>query len=66
MDIQPGDRSETCGGLMKPVSALKKGDDVYLAQVCERCNFERAARTVADDSFEAILEIMSGKVGSSQ
>ena len=41
VDINPGDRAEKCGGMMKPIGALKIGDSYSIIHQCEKCGFER-------------------------
>ncbi len=57
VDVNPGDRAATCGGLMEPIDAeLKKGEWVILHR-CVICGFERKNKTVPDDDFDAILKL---------
>ena len=58
VDVHPGDRAETCGGMMAPVGIDMKNGEYIIDYVCERCGAKR--RKVADinDNFEAILAIV--------
>lgn len=52
VDVNPGDRSEICGGLMRPVSVNGSHGRWRLTHRCERCgiervNFARSQETVA-------------------
>ena len=42
VDINPGDRTAICGGLMRPVSVDRIHGRLRLTHRCERCGFERA------------------------
>ncbi|OHA34705.1 MAG: hypothetical protein A2928_03685 [Candidatus Taylorbacteria bacterium RIFCSPLOWO2_01_FULL_45_15b] len=41
VDVNPGDRADTCGGLMSPVRYEKKHGEMKVIHVCEICAFER-------------------------
>ena len=57
VDVNPGDRAEVCGGLMKPISVLKIGKEYSIIQQCVRCGFERKNKMLAEDDFESLLKI---------
>lgn len=57
VDVNPGDRAEVCGGLMKPISVIKKGDEYSVVQQCLRCGFERKNKVLSGDDFESLLKI---------
>jgi hypothetical protein len=57
VDINPGDRREKCGGMMRPVSVEKKSEGYIVLQKCERCNFERKNKIGKEDSFETAIAI---------
>ena len=60
VDINPGDRAESCHGLMEPMSvALREGEYVILHR-CTKCKFERKQRTRKEDNFEVILDLSRG------
>ena len=39
VDIDPGDRANTCGGLMKPIAIEKKGKEYIIKHKCIKCGF---------------------------
>ena len=58
-DRRPGDRRETCGGLMEPVGIrYKAGKGLQIIHRCVLCGAERVNKVAADsvqpDSIEAI------------
>lgn len=57
MDINPGDRLSTCGGMMQPIWVEKDGEDFAILHRCEICGHTKRNRRQADDSFEALLKI---------
>lgn len=65
VDIQPGDRAATCGGLMEPVALLGSvGKGWSLLHRCVDCGFERRNRTAEDDPaqpdrWDRLIEVSS-------
>jgi len=59
VDVNPGDREESCGGMMEPIAVEVKGDDYLLIHRCTQCGAIRRNTTSAGDDFERILEIVS-------
>lgn len=57
VDINPGDRSESCGGLMEPVGIEKRGDDYLIIHKCQKCGIKKKNKSSKDDSFEEILKL---------
>jgi len=57
VDIHPGDRANTCGGLMRPVRTEGTVAKYFIIHECARCGAE--ARNVFGkcDSVEALLDI---------
>ena len=58
VDINPGDRLNSCGGMMKPISVELKSGEYILLQKCEKCGFEKKNKTALKDNFEAILALV--------
>jgi len=57
VDIDPGDRRATCGGMMEPVSYENiKGDDRVVHR-CLACRHKKANRISPDDKIDAILQL---------
>lgn len=57
VDINPGDRAEKCGGMMKPVGLDKKGEVFSVVQVCEKCGHERKNKLEKGDSFDEAIKL---------
>ncbi|MCK2244010.1 MULTISPECIES: RNHCP domain-containing protein [unclassified Crossiella] len=55
VDVNPGDRAATCGGLMPPVAAGIHKDAYFVVQRCEKCGHQRRNKTAPRDSRETIL-----------
>lgn len=57
VDIDPGDRASSCGGLMEPIDTeTKKGEFRVLVQ-CNKCGFSRWSRIVSDDSMDEYFSV---------
>ncbi len=61
VDINPGDRKNDCGGLMKPVDAYFKSQQWYLEQKCQKCGTVNVIKVLLEDNQEAIREILDKK-----
>lgn len=60
VDINPGDRSSTCHGILKPIGMeLAKKDKLKIVYKCNKCNMIKRNVTADDDNFDKILEIMA-------
>lgn len=57
VDVNPGDRADDCGGMMKPVSYQKIGGKEKILHQCQVCGFERINKVEKEDNIEAILKI---------
>lgn len=57
VDINPGDRSCECNGLMKPVEILQKNGEFVILQKCQKCGFERKNKVNEKDDYKKIMEI---------
>ncbi len=58
VDVIPGDRMDTCRGLLDPVAVVLRGGDEVLVHRCRRCGEERVVR-VLDDDDRAALEAVA-------
>lgn len=57
VDIFPGDRLESCGGLMEPISCVKENGQERLVQRCRSCGKVRKNKVQSEDDFEALLAL---------
>ena len=60
VDINPGDRLELCGGLMKPVGVEVKGHSYIILHQCKKCGFKKRNKTAPNDNFEEIIKLSGG------
>lgn len=57
VDINPGDRSNDCNGLLRPVSIEKFKDTFKIIYTCEKCNKEHKNIMACDDDMNLIIEL---------
>lgn len=57
VDNDPGDRENSCGGLMKPyrVETTKVGE--FLVFKCEKCKEEKRNKVSPEDDFDEVLKV---------
>lgn len=57
VDIDPGDRKSSCGGLMEPIGVTKKGRDYIILHQCTKCGLQKPNKAVKDDNFQIIVQV---------
>ena len=57
VDINPGDRSNSCKGLLKPIEIEKFKDTYKIIYKCEKCNAIHKNIIAKDDDINTIIEI---------
>ena len=57
VDINPGDRLATCGGMMKPIMIEIKNGEYIIVHHCIKCDFEKKNKSSKNDNFEVLLKI---------
>jgi hypothetical protein len=57
LDINPGDRANTCHGLLEPISIEKFKDSFKIIYKCTKCRKLHKNKTSVDDNFEEILKL---------
>lgn len=62
VDIDPGDRAATCGGLMQPTELLISNKGEVIVHVCTKCGFTRNNKTVPQDNRKKIIQLSAGIV----
>lgn len=61
VDVGPGDRQESCGGMMRPV-ALEGSTPTYrIVHRCERCGVQRRVTVADTDEPDALVALAKGK-----
>ncbi len=64
VDVNPGDRAESCGGLMEPVGIEIKNGRYILIHRCLKCGFTRKNKVDDADDFNAVLEVARRQTNS--
>ncbi|MDR3642567.1 MAG: RNHCP domain-containing protein [Candidatus Doudnabacteria bacterium] len=57
VDFFPGDRQNTCGGLMEPVGLELRKKQYHLTHQCQKCGELTHCKTVDSDSIEALTKL---------
>lgn len=61
VDIDPGDRMESCRGLMEPVNAEESNGGWSLIHKCQKCGAIRKNKISKEDNFDEIIKASSFK-----
>ncbi len=59
VDKNPGDREETCKGLLVPIDFEKYKDTYKIIYKCEKCNMIRKNIMARDDNFDYLVKLSS-------
>ena len=51
VDINPGDRASSCGGLMCPDRVIMEKGAFEVIHVCEKCGHQKQNKTAKDDNL---------------
>jgi len=58
VDILPGDRKETCHGLLKPIGIEKnRKSDFKIIYECQKCHAIRKNKIANDDDMDIIIKL---------
>ncbi|TSC67075.1 MAG: hypothetical protein G01um101472_539 [Parcubacteria group bacterium Gr01-1014_72] len=57
VDMHPGDRANTCRGMMEPVGVLGGTGKWRIAHHCTRCGGERRVNAAPEDDFKKLLAL---------
>jgi len=57
VDINPGDRSNKCKGLLEPVGIEKFKNTYKIIYKCKKCNELHKNIIATDDNFDLIIEL---------
>ncbi len=57
VDIDPGDRLNACGGLMKPLYVSYTNTDKYIIHKCLTCGFEKRNVLSEKDSIDTMIKV---------
>ena len=57
VDINPGDRLNSCKGLLKPIGIEKFKDSYKIIYKCEKCGKTHKNIVANDDNFDVIIDL---------
>ncbi len=62
IDNNPGDRSNNCKGILRPIDIEKSKKDTFkIIYKCDKCGLIKKNKMALDDNYDMILKIMSNK-----
>ncbi len=56
VDVNPGDRKESCGGMMEPIGVERSRTKIIIIHRCTKCGKQRRVSASSDD-YDAIDKI---------
>lgn len=59
VDINPGDRAATCGGLMKPTALENENGEYVITHTCEKCKYSKRNKISSTDNFDTVVKVAS-------
>ena len=57
VDINPGDRAESCGGMMEPAKIDFEKGKYLINHKCVKCGFKKRKGVEKNDDFDAVIVI---------
>jgi hypothetical protein len=57
VDINPGDRAESCGGMMEPIEVEFKSGNFDIIQQCQKCGAVKRNKVAEDDNPEILIAL---------
>jgi hypothetical protein len=57
VDVNPGDRASSCGGLMRPVGVYHNRKSFIIAYECEKCHAKKNVIAASGDNEELLFEL---------
>ena len=59
VDVNPGDRAESCDGLMEPIGLENKNGAFLVIHKCTRCGCYRKNKAQVGDDFDKLISLSS-------
>lgn len=57
VDVNPGDRANSCQGMMEPVRIEQKKGKRIIVHSCVECQKEKSNKVAKNDDFQMILKV---------
>ncbi|MFH1455153.1 MAG: RNHCP domain-containing protein [bacterium] len=58
VDINPGDRAESCWGMMEPIKIDSQKGKYFINFKCVKCGIQKRKGVEKNDNFEAVIAIV--------
>lgn len=58
LDVNPGDRLNSCKGILRPIGVDKFKDTYKIVYKCDKCNELHRNIMANDDDFDKIIDVM--------
>ncbi|HOD01345.1 MAG TPA: RNHCP domain-containing protein [bacterium] len=62
VDVTPGDRKNTCRGLMEPIGVEIKDGERIIVHRCTKCGEIKRCKSSPRDNFEAVLQVIQKQI----
>ncbi len=59
VDINPGDRKESCGGAMEPIETYYESDSWFVIHKCKKCGEKKKIKLNKRDNLRVVEEVIS-------
>lgn len=57
VDVNPGDRAATCGGMMRPTNVENEKGEYIITHTCELCGHTKRNKVSAEDDFDTVVQL---------
>lgn len=57
VDINPGDRAASCGGLMAPTSLENENGEYVITHTCHKCKYSKRNKLSLNDNFDTVVKV---------
>ncbi|MFA7193691.1 MAG: RNHCP domain-containing protein [Candidatus Paceibacterota bacterium] len=57
VDINPGDRAATCGGMMKPTALENENGEYVVTHTCIKCSYKKRNKISPTDDFDVVVQV---------
>lgn len=61
VDINPGDRAATCGGMMEPIMVEVEKQEYILTHQCQKCGYTKRNKVSPDDDFDVVTTVANAR-----
>lgn len=61
VDVDPGDRAASCGGMMKPILLEGATPNYVITHRCDTCGFTRRNKVQKQDNASAVVALAAAR-----